>query len=410
MPTKHAKLSCSSSHRWINCAASPSFIDSLNLPSTSSSYANEGTAAHTLHENILQTMVCDVKSKPIDIGDKITVEKEIFTVSEEMLRCVKTSTNYIFNRYSTCGFDDQEATLDIEQWVSLDQYKIKGLDGGTADAILIFRDIESGIVNEIEVIDYKHGRVEVSPKDNTQLMMYAVAAVDDTHSPDVSNLKIKLTIVQPRAGSGSIKTHEISHKDLATWKNYTLIPSAEATLVKNPTFTPSQSACKWCPALAHCNAAAKKVQMVAQREFSKPVSTCNVHINELSTADKKAIFEHSDFVKSFFDAVNAHIQSEMVNGDESYDDVAKLVRKKTNAKFKDDAFDEFLSPLFDILDANETRKTVHKNITEIKKLLLNEISVDECKNIMQNVTYREDGELIAVLLSDKREPIKVLKN
>lgn len=416
MSVKHAKLSCSSAHRWMRCAASPSFIEALSLPSTSSSFANEGSAAHELHENILLNTIPSFTNPPksLSIDDPITIDNETSLASEDMFRCVKISTDYVKNRCDTCAFDDQEAQIEVEKWVSLSKYHIKGLDGGTADVILRFIDMSTNLINEIEIVDYKHGRGAVDPADNPQLMMYAIGAIDaKLHSlsaPDISaKLRVKLTIIQPRARGESIKTHELSYKELEQWKNKHLLPCAKATTIENPVFSPSETACKWCPALAHCDAAAKKVEKLAQIDFSKSPPKCKKPVNKLSISQKKAIFQHQCFIKAFISAICSDIQNDLINGNSTYNDVAKLVRKKTNAKFKENAFNEFLSPLFDILDESDIYKTIPKNITEIKKSLLNEISVDKCENVMHNITYKPDGELEAVLLNDKRETVKLKK-
>ena len=49
MPTKHARCSASAAYRWINCPGSVALSDQCPDPGTSS-YADEGTLAHSLAE------------------------------------------------------------------------------------------------------------------------------------------------------------------------------------------------------------------------------------------------------------------------------------------------------------------------------------------------------------------------
>ena len=49
MPTKHARCSASAAYRWINCPGSVALSDQCPDPG-SSSYADEGTVAHSLAE------------------------------------------------------------------------------------------------------------------------------------------------------------------------------------------------------------------------------------------------------------------------------------------------------------------------------------------------------------------------
>lgn len=61
MPGKHALLSASSAARWLNCPPSARLCE--NLPDTESSYAAEGTLAHSMCEIKLRSFVSAVPKR-----------------------------------------------------------------------------------------------------------------------------------------------------------------------------------------------------------------------------------------------------------------------------------------------------------------------------------------------------------
>lgn len=65
MPTNHAILSASSSHRWLECPPSAKLC--AELPDTSSEYAQEGTDAHALCEHRLKALLGRETTDPISI-------------------------------------------------------------------------------------------------------------------------------------------------------------------------------------------------------------------------------------------------------------------------------------------------------------------------------------------------------
>lgn len=66
-PEKHAVLSASSSHRWLNC--SPSARLELEFDDSETSAAAEGTAAHALCEHKLRRALKLRSDKPIAMWD-----------------------------------------------------------------------------------------------------------------------------------------------------------------------------------------------------------------------------------------------------------------------------------------------------------------------------------------------------
>lgn len=87
MPTNHAILSASSSHRWLECPPSAKLC--AELPDTSSEYAQEGTDAHSLCEHRLKAL----------LGRETTDPTENLTYyNEEMERCAVEYATYAYEQ------------------------------------------------------------------------------------------------------------------------------------------------------------------------------------------------------------------------------------------------------------------------------------------------------------------------
>ena len=84
--TKHAILSPSSSHRWLNCT--PSAVLELEFENTSSSAAEEGTAAHAFCEHKLKKALKMRSKRPVSDYD-----------SDEMQECTDAYVDFVLEQY-----------------------------------------------------------------------------------------------------------------------------------------------------------------------------------------------------------------------------------------------------------------------------------------------------------------------
>lgn len=170
----HALLSPSGAHRWVPCPGS--VVLEQKLPNKSSSFADEGTAAHFLASTALSAGddAKDYVNKTICVHDdgEIWVQDaaqplprgyRLFRVDAEMVDNVQV---YI----------DAARVGKAELWVE-QKLPIASITGeldatGTADAVLI-----DG--NTLSIIDLKYGMgVKVDAEHNQQLAIYALAAVE----------------------------------------------------------------------------------------------------------------------------------------------------------------------------------------------------------------------------------------
>lgn len=394
---RHAKLGPSGWKQWGTCPGSIHLIQELSIPNKSSKYAAEGSVAHWVHES------CLLNKNNADnyIGEKKEFDGFKFKVTKPMAEAVQTSVDYVRKRIFEAEANDQRVEMVVERWVSLKHLNIEGLDGGTADVILIFYSIWDDEVVEIEVIDYKHGAgVSVDPENNGQAMMYALGAteIDQVKGCHCDN-GITITICQPRCFSadGPIRSWNINHTDLILWEEEQLIPRASATLTADAPLVPSVDGCRFCDAAGDCQAMYKLTVDTAMIDFAdddkKPAG--------LTMEQKLKIIQNKSLINMFFDAVSKRIFNEIISGSKEYADYFKLVRAKTNRKLIDDWEEEISFHL----DEEEIYNRKPKALGELEKSLDKVLSKKERIDFMKEITIKPEGGLTMVTLDDKRDSI-----
>lgn len=229
--TSHAKLSASSSHRWLKCPGSIRLSEGVEQ--TTSKYAEEGTLAHDLAAKILL-------SEPFNIEE----------YDPNFLNQVLIYTNYVES---------------LERDIILIEHKFDishlypGMFG-TSDCTIYNKK-----TNTLQVIDLKFGKgVYVDAVDNSQLMYYALGAYEEL---PYSVEKIHMTIVQPRFESDErIRHHVIHTADLIDF-SLDLIEGAKKTEDENAPLVKGFH-CKFCPAKKKCPEFSKTSDEEAKSVFS----------------------------------------------------------------------------------------------------------------------------------------------
>lgn len=209
MPDKHALLSASSSERWLHCPPLPR-LEALE-PNRGSSFAQEGTDAHTLAEIKLRYAIGDLSEEQYHEEHFRFTENATF-YNEEMEIETDKYVNLVLDR---AGQYD-EPDIHIEQRVSYDRWAPQGF--GTADTVI-------ATDGQIEIIDLKYGKgIQVYAEQNSQLMLYALgvyARFDLVYSFET----VRMTIVQPRLNH--ISTFEMHIDELLYWAEFYVRPRAE---------------------------------------------------------------------------------------------------------------------------------------------------------------------------------------
>lgn len=300
MPNKHALLSASSAYRWLACP--PSALLSAKYEDTSSSYAQEGTAAHALAEyKVLKALGRK--------ADDPTENLDYF--NEEMDEATDAYAGYVLEQVAEAKKATTDPIVLVEQRVDFSTYVPDGF--GTADALIIADD-------KLSITDLKYGRgVLVEADHNPQLMCYALGAYE-MFSALYDIETVSMTIFQPRRDNVSV--FEMKASDLLDWAENTLKPKAELASEGEGEFTVGEH-CRFCKAKADCRARAEANLALARYDFALPPT--------LTDADIEAILPLLDELTSWAEDIKAYALTRAVAGKEWHG--YKLVAGRSNRKY-----------------------------------------------------------------------------
>lgn len=301
MPDVHARLSPSSAHRWMRC------LGSLALESTqpdkSSAFAEEGTRAHALAEELLNCRLLGFE--PDQNADP------------EML-------DYVLRYVDTVWALAEGNELMVEQRVDFSH--IVGVENsfGTADAVVI-------VGNELQIHDLKYGRgVQVDADQNEQLQLYALGALEQFNLLyDFDS--VRLFIHQPRLNH--VSEWALSVEELLAFGQRAQEAAAGVIVMFNiaecegvntlplENFTPGEKQCRFCKASAICTAREQFHMQTVAGEFEdldKPVSEmiadAVARVPMLTNEQLAEIYGQADFLESWLKAIRDRVNSELNAG------------------------------------------------------------------------------------------------
>jgi hypothetical protein len=226
---KHAEFSPSSAVRWMTCPGSVAASRGLDDPS--SSFADEGTAAHFMAEQILLgTDGASLVGQPADNG---------YIMTADMLGEVLKYTRYVQDVVSATG-----GTLLVEQRLNISNITGEPDAHGTSDTVILAGD-------ELIVVDLKFGMgLRVDAENNPQLQIYALAALEEFGLAEDFK-RVRMVIHQPRLNHVSEWTQTVEEM-----QEFGLDVSVAATIAKasDAPLVVSDAGCKYCRAKATCPA------------------------------------------------------------------------------------------------------------------------------------------------------------
>lgn len=245
MERKHAILSPSAAHRWMNCTAAPML--EKDVEDKGSVFAEEGTLAHAYCAKKLKKFLkLDTSGEEIEISalnDKYhTGEMDEYTDNYKVI---------VLEKFNAARKRTRDARLLVEVRLDFSRYVPEAF--GTSDAIIIADGV-------MEVIDFKYGKgVRVSATENPQMMIYALGAWD-AFNFEYDIRKVRMTIVQPRIDNMS--EYELTAEELKGWAEKKLMPKAKEAY--NGGKQKPGGWCQFCKVKASCKALADLCTGVAK--------------------------------------------------------------------------------------------------------------------------------------------------
>lgn len=394
-PLAHARLSASSSKRWLGCPASPKMED--KYPDTSSFAAEEGTVAHRicelclnegrdasayvgywvdpkteeLYEKDPRASLDDDGAEPIEVTVEMAdyVQMYVDTINEREYDEFMVETRVDYSSWVPknsgiliCYYEGHaggkeetrppEAVLeearryfdnaDLE-FPAHFRWRAEGF--GTSDFIGI-----KGTTCYVD--DFKYGKgVWVDAEDNSQMKLYGLGVYA------MFNLfygieKFVLSIHQPRLDNFS--TWEITTEDLLQWADQVLVPGSEACLSDNPPFNPGDACNFFCKAVGDCKAAANyNLTVVGDElafaeadeqsggmtplEYAEELPAGELPLKDPDQLDNEQLgrlLQHVDGIEAWCKAIEARVTDELNRGEAvpGY----KLVEGRSKRVWKDE--------------------------------------------------------------------------
>lgn len=357
----HALLSASAADRWMHCPPSARLAD--QYPQTTSSYAEEGTRAHEIAEQCLQTFI-DGTLEPNYAGDDLRIWEEL-----------QPYFNWIVETFNDYKSKSEDTLMLLETRVDFSNVVPDGF--GTGDVIII-----SGAT--LHIIDLKFGKgVPVEAALNPQLMLYALGALNLFEDLYDINL-VRMTINQPRLDH--ISTSFASAPEIRYWGDRKVAPVAKQAYEGKGEFACGDW-CRWCP-VKNCKHRATVNQKLIEDHPDPAV---------LSKKDLSSILRQLGQVKSWMDTLTSYATDQILSGEQIPG--WKLVEGRSNRKYSSQ--DEVIAKLRaeDYADAIIFEKKL-LGITDMEKALGPKIF----KDLLGNLIIKPAGAPTLVPESDKRKP------
>lgn len=357
---KHAKLSASGSHRWLNC---PGSIEAeSHYPNTTNKYAEEGTMAHEFAEKHLKGDIEELSKFPLD---NLKITKEMNDYVDEYISFVNS-------------FKTKKTKLIVEQKVDFSRWVPKGF--GTIDAAIIDLDKK-----EAHIFDLKYGKgIQVFAENNTQAQLYALGLFAEfDFLDDIETFHIH--ICQPRMYHFDKWT--ITKNDLLKFGEY-VKQRSKLALEPKAERIPGELQCKWCKAKNDCSALFDLTTKAISNDFEDLEQIKNAN---LSDDQIRFILNNKPLIEDFLQAVEKRIFNFLNNGGKF--EGFKLVEGRSTSKWSQGAEEKLKEILGD--KAYIQREPSLIGITDCRKLLK--------KDEIEPLISKEPGSLKLVPDSDKRK-------
>jgi hypothetical protein len=358
--SRHAILSASAAHRWMNCT--PSARLELEFDDNSGEAAAEGTAAHALCEHKLRRALKMRSKKPVSKYD-----------SDEMDAYTDGYVEFVLEIIGQAKQSCKDPLVLIEQRLDFSRYVPDGF--GTCDCVIIAD-------GTLHIIDFKYGQgVLVNAEDNPQMKLYALGALELFDGIyDISN--VAMSIYQPRREN--VSTHTAPKESLYQWAEDTLKPTAELAFSGCGEYRPGEW-CQFCRAAVKCRARAEARLKLAAFEFVLPPLLSDEEIAE--------VLSKLDDLTSWANAIKEYALQTALNGKEWPG--FKLAEGRSNRKYADE---EAVAEAAKAAGYRDIYRQSLITITEMEKLM----GKSKFNEILGGLVIKPPGKPTLVPLSDKR--------
>lgn len=298
----HALLGASSSHKWLHCTPSARLEEQFE--NTTSTFAEEGTAAHALGEYKIRTFLGESLERPISDYD-----------SEELDEYTDVYLTLAIELIAKAREACTDPLILVEQRLDYACYVPEGF--GTGDLIIVAD-------GTLDIVDLKFGRgVAVSAKDNPQMKLYALGALtlfDVLYDIET----VRMTICQPRLEN--ISSYELKASELLEWAEIELKPKASMAYKGEGDFLSGEH-CRFCRAKQTCRARAECFLQLAQYDFKLPALLEDDEIAEILPLAEK--------LSSWANDIYAYATDKAIHEDKQWSGY-KLVEGRSNRKYKNE--------------------------------------------------------------------------
>ena len=360
----HSIYSASGAHRWMSCP--PSAQLEQQFPNETSSYAEEGTAAHDLAEHKLKKALKMRSKKPTSPYHSDEMDEYTDLYIEYCLELIEKSKE-------NCS----DLQILIEQKLDFSDYVPEGF--GTGDLVVVGN-------GTLHVVDLKYGRgVIVSAEKNPQMMLYALGALslfDMLYDIE----KVSMAIVQPRVDNFS--TWEITVEELLKWAEEELKPKALLASTGGGEFCAGDH-CRFCRAKNQCRARAVKNLELLKYEFQDPALLTDEEVAE--------IIGLADELAKWAGDIYTYATALAINEGREWDGF-KLVEGRTRRKFTDE---DAVAETAKEAGYTDIFKQSLITITEMEKLM----GKKKFNDILGNLVEKPKGKLTLVPETDKRQAV-----
>ena len=366
---KHALLSASSSHRWLECPPSAKLCAAH--PDRASPYAQQGTDAHELAAYKVQKALGMKARDP-------TEDLEYF--DQEMADCTDAYCAFVMEQLAEARKHCADPIVLVEQRLDFSRWVPEGF--GTGDACIVADDV-------LHVIDLKYGvGIMVDATQNPQTMCYALGlleAFDGIY--DVST--VRMTIFQPRREN--ISTFEMSKADLLAWAENVLAPTAKLAFNGEGEFKAGDH-CQFCTAKATCRKRTEYNLEMAQYDFEVP--------SELTDDEIAAILPRIDELIAWGGDVKEYALQQAVSG--THYPGFKVVEGRSVTRYTNE--EAVAAAVTAAGEDPYERKLL--GLTAMKALL----GKKRFDDILGGLTFKPPGKPTLVPESDKRPAMNTAKN